>query len=195
MWLELLQSLAGVLLLGALSTALALHGWHRNTFLASTGGGSADGAPLPLQGRRIGLVIAHPDDESMFFVPTLSHLREEGSHAVHILCLSTGNADGLGTTRTAELRAAASLLGVPPARLRIVDDQTNLADGMRSRWSVKVARGHIERFVDDHRIDTVRQRHAHPPRSPQQHERRRVGALDIAHTLVLFRCLCVRHSC
>ena len=149
MWLELLQSLVGVLLVGALSTALALHGWHRNTFLAPVTAGDV------LQPRRIGLVIAHPDDESMFFVPALAHLRGRGL-AVHVLCLSTGNADGLGERRQAELRAAANLLGVPSTHVRIVDDQTNLADGMRSRWSIVEARGHIQRFVADQRIDTVR---------------------------------------
>jgi hypothetical protein len=43
------------------------------------------------------LAIAHPDDESMFFLPTLLHLRDasqdDGSServVIHVLCLSTG---------------------------------------------------------------------------------------------------------
>ena len=35
------------------------------------------------------LVTAHPDDESMYFVPTVVALRERGWH-VHLLCLSNG---------------------------------------------------------------------------------------------------------
>jgi len=35
------------------------------------------------------LVIAHPDDEAMFFAPTLAALREAGWR-VCIMCLSTG---------------------------------------------------------------------------------------------------------
>lgn len=35
------------------------------------------------------LVIAHPDDESMFFAPTLLELLRAGEQ-VHVLCLSTG---------------------------------------------------------------------------------------------------------
>jgi hypothetical protein len=35
------------------------------------------------------LVTAHPDDESMFFVPTLQQL-VAGGYNVHVLCLSTG---------------------------------------------------------------------------------------------------------
>jgi hypothetical protein len=39
--------------------------------------------------RRALLVIAHPDDESMFFAPTLHTLHSQGA-AVLILCLSNG---------------------------------------------------------------------------------------------------------
>ncbi|GAA0145982.1 deacetylase [Lithospermum erythrorhizon] len=39
--------------------------------------------------RNILLVIAHPDDESMFFTPTIIYLTSRG-HNVHILCISTG---------------------------------------------------------------------------------------------------------
>jgi N-acetylglucosaminylphosphatidylinositol deacetylase len=44
-----------------------------------------------LYNKRICLVIAHPDDEAMFFAPTLLALTrpERGNH-VKILCLSSG---------------------------------------------------------------------------------------------------------
>ena len=50
-------------------------------------------ASLPtLRGKRICLLIAHPDDEAMFFAPTLLALTkpEFGNH-VKILCLSSGS--------------------------------------------------------------------------------------------------------
>jgi len=44
-----------------------------------------------LQGQRILLLIAHPDDEAMFFAPTLLELtRPELGNHVKILCLSSG---------------------------------------------------------------------------------------------------------
>lgn len=52
------------------------------------------GASFPtLQNKRILLLIAHPDDEAMFFAPTLLALTrpERGNH-VKILCLSSGMA-------------------------------------------------------------------------------------------------------
>ncbi len=37
----------------------------------------------------VGVVIAHPDDESMFFTPTLLALQRRGQRAA-VLCLSSG---------------------------------------------------------------------------------------------------------
>lgn len=51
-------------------------------------------AQLPaLRNKRICLLIAHPDDEAMFFAPTVLALtRPETGNHVKILCLSTGTA-------------------------------------------------------------------------------------------------------
>jgi N-acetylglucosaminylphosphatidylinositol deacetylase len=50
-----------------------------------------------LYNKRICLLIAHPDDEAMFFAPTLLALTkpELGNH-VKILCLSTGTYGFIG---------------------------------------------------------------------------------------------------
>ena len=36
------------------------------------------------------MVVAHPDDETMFFGPTVCNLVRSGAD-VHVLCLSTGD--------------------------------------------------------------------------------------------------------
>lgn len=82
-------------------------------------------------------VTAHPDDESMFFLPTIrAFLSRSASEAgngdersssnssrgrssgwngdVHLLCLSTGNADGLGPVRVKELEQCARVIGIDP---------------------------------------------------------------------------------
>lgn len=47
-----------------------------------------------LQNKRICLLIAHPDDEAMFFAPTILALtRPETGNHVKILCLSSGKAN------------------------------------------------------------------------------------------------------
>jgi N-acetylglucosaminylphosphatidylinositol deacetylase len=85
-----------------------------------------------LQNKRILLLIAHPDDEAMFFAPTLLALtRPDNGNHVKILCLSsgkelhnqlhgtaanigcaTGDADGLGEVRKKELIKSGLQLGV-----------------------------------------------------------------------------------
>ena len=44
--------------------------------------------------KNILFVTAHPDDEAMFFVPTIMNLKK--FYNIHLLCLSTGNFDGIG---------------------------------------------------------------------------------------------------
>ncbi|KAH9410967.1 putative GlcNAc-PIde-N-acetylase [Ordospora pajunii] len=60
-------------------------------------------AGTSLPGGRCLLLIAHPDDESMFFAPTLLNLRRN----VDILCLSNGDKYGKGKIREKELRKVA----------------------------------------------------------------------------------------
>lgn len=108
--------------------------WHLNTTLFPP-----PPAPALLRGKRIILLIAHPDDESMFFSPTLLRLTDPalGNH-VKVLCLSSGNADGLGETRKKELEAAALTLGVRKREdVFIVDDPAKFKDGMQEKWDEK----------------------------------------------------------
>jgi len=97
------------------------------------------------------LVTAHPDDESMFFVPTIDtcHLR---GNRVHLLCLSTGNAAGLGKEREQELEAAAKVLNVH--KVTVVND-TRLQDGMQNEWDTMVIREHVEKYLKAHKIGSV----------------------------------------
>lgn len=54
------------------------------------------------------LVVAHPDDETIFFSGVLQTKRDL---PWHVICLTDGNADGRGKERHAELLAATKLLG------------------------------------------------------------------------------------
>ncbi|KAJ5120378.1 N-acetylglucosaminyl phosphatidylinositol deacetylase [Penicillium bovifimosum] len=89
-----------------------------------------------LQNKRICLLIAHPDDEAMFFAPSVLALTkpELGNH-LKILCLSTGDADGLGATRKLELQKSATQLGLrSDADVFVVDDPARFPDGMDKDW-------------------------------------------------------------
>jgi N-acetylglucosaminylphosphatidylinositol deacetylase len=92
-----------------------------------------------LRNKRVLFLIAHPDDEAMFFAPTvLSLARPELQNQVRILCLSTGiipwlgplvmltvagNAEGLGHVRKRELVRSGLQLGVRSEKdVSVVDD-------------------------------------------------------------------------
>ncbi|MCJ1283971.1 N-acetylglucosaminyl-phosphatidylinositol de-N-acetylase [Xylographa opegraphella] len=88
-----------------------------------------------LRNKRICLLIAHPDDEAMFFAPTVLALTEPqlGNH-VKILCLSSGNADGLGPVRKTELARSAALLGLRSASDVLIIDDAAFPDSMSATW-------------------------------------------------------------
>lgn len=58
--------------------------------------------PSSLQNSSVVLLTAHPDDEAMFFGPTIHKLLRE-NNTVSLLCFSTGDNDGIGHIRTKEL--------------------------------------------------------------------------------------------
>ncbi|PHJ20719.1 n-acetylglucosaminylphosphatidylinositol deacetylase [Cystoisospora suis] len=104
---------------------------------------------------RIALLTAHPDDEVMFFSPLLSLLRQfSKTFQVYVLCLSTGNAYGLGRLREQELYRATELYGIPRENVEIVNDEENLSDGL-TLWSADLVAEHIDKFLTKHSISSV----------------------------------------
>lgn len=79
------------------------------------------------------LVIAHPDDEVMFFAPTLLNLDAALSRDIpfNIVCYSDGDAEGLGATRAVELQNSIKLLlSQRTTNTTILDHK----DGMHEVW-------------------------------------------------------------
>lgn len=92
-----------------------------------------------LTGKRICLVIAHPDDEAMFFAPTVRHLtKAELGNQMVMICFSSGDADGLGHIRKKELVASALLLGFRKPEHVVVIEDKNFQDSMTATWDAKL---------------------------------------------------------
>nr|XP_055114841.1 N-acetylglucosaminyl-phosphatidylinositol de-N-acetylase isoform X1 [Symphalangus syndactylus] len=102
------------------------------------------------QGGRLGaesrtlLVIAHPDDEAMFFAPTvlgLARLR----HWVYLLCFSAGNYYNQGETRKKELLQSCDVLGIPLSSIMIIDNRKiSLTTLWRAAWEGVSRLGAVE---------------------------------------------------
>ena len=80
------------------------------------------------------IVIAHPDDECMFFAPTILALSNRISQNVYVLCLSNGNYSGLGEKRGSEFFNSLQALGIPSENGILVNDP-GLQDGPNNNWN------------------------------------------------------------
>ncbi|GMT28444.1 hypothetical protein PFISCL1PPCAC_19741, partial [Pristionchus fissidentatus] len=102
--------------------------------------------PIPLflsSSSRLLLIIAHPDDETMFFSPLIRNALRCGSR-VFVLCLSSGDFYGEGDRRRLELFDAVDRLGIDPSDVTVIDGD-NMKDG--SEWSSSSLLPIIIRYV------------------------------------------------
>jgi N-acetylglucosaminylphosphatidylinositol deacetylase len=88
------------------------------------------------------LIIAHPDDESMFFLPWIYstiHLRQKSgaSSVMWLLCLTTGNYDGLGNLRSQELyNVNEMVLNNSFQKVILLDQPDVIMDHPLQRWDI-----------------------------------------------------------
>ncbi|GAA6024492.1 hypothetical protein JCM10207_004513 [Rhodosporidiobolus poonsookiae] len=100
-------------------------------------------------------IIAHPDDESFFFAPTiLGLLSNPAQPAGGLLCLSIGNHDGLGAVRRAELEASCAVLGIPEDRCAVVDSPA-LPDSPDAWWTRDSIAPHVRQLVREWDVEAV----------------------------------------
>lgn len=116
---------------------------------SSSVGAAAEATLRP--GRDALLVFAHPDDEAMFFTPTLAALRR-GGHAVHFLCFSSGNYNGLGAVRAAELKQSGRVYGA--ASVSVVEDGRT-QDGPARPWDTGFIAARVAEVANQHPVGVI----------------------------------------
>ncbi|XP_069003067.1 N-acetylglucosaminyl-phosphatidylinositol de-N-acetylase [Embiotoca jacksoni] len=128
---------------------------HRRTFAKSfarvvnvLSGRGTDGADV-----RALVVTAHPDDECLFFAPTIIRLVEFNA-SVHLLCLSEGNYYKHGAQRKQELLDSCAVLGIPASRITIID-HANLPDDPKADWSTSLVSSTIAKHMRAHSFNMV----------------------------------------
>ena len=70
--------------------------------------------------KRVLLVISHPDDECMFFGPTVLSMAKNPSVTIFMLCMSNGDYRKQGQTRKKELYNACQILGIPEQNITVL---------------------------------------------------------------------------
>jgi N-acetylglucosaminylphosphatidylinositol deacetylase len=99
------------------------------------------------------IVVAHPDDECLFFSPTIIGLlsrRKKG----HILVFSTGNSNGLGPIRKNELKGSCERLGIDVSRCLSLN-LTDLQDNPHRWWAKENISKIVEKYVNEFQIDLL----------------------------------------
>ncbi|KAK7047367.1 N-acetylglucosaminyl-phosphatidylinositol de-N-acetylase [Paramarasmius palmivorus] len=70
------------------------------------------------------------------------------------MCLSTGNAEGLGGVRKIELEKSLDVLGIAPSHRAIVD-HPELQDNISVYWDQQIVSGVVKPFLLQHEIDII----------------------------------------
>lgn len=97
------------------------------------------------------LAIAHPDDETMFFIPTLCNL---SSSELFVFCASVGDYEGLGALRRAEMSRALDFLGIDSSHRILLNDPL-LPDGPAETWPIDHLGRLLQRFINQNGIQEV----------------------------------------
>ncbi|KAK9818061.1 hypothetical protein WJX72_006431 [[Myrmecia] bisecta] len=103
--------------------------------------------------RRVLLLTAHPDDELIFFSPTLFGL-EDGRTETFLLVVSNGNARGLGSLRARELKQAGAVLQLDSSHIEVLN-HPQLQDGHNTTWNETLIAELLHKQVVEQNIDTV----------------------------------------
>ena len=85
------------------------------------------------------LLIAHPDDECMFFTPTLSYI-------THVYCLSNGNNDGFGLVREKEFQMSCKTINA-------IGEIGTLKDG--EQWNSNQILELVDIYVKSNNISNI----------------------------------------
>jgi N-acetylglucosaminylphosphatidylinositol deacetylase len=101
------------------------------------------------------LVIAHPDDEAMFFIPALLSLQALG-YQIAVLCLSNGDfIPAQSLIRPQELRESLRYLGISAERLHMLEPNRAFADGPQVHWSAARIAAIIDDYIARHPVDIL----------------------------------------
>lgn len=119
--------------------------------------------------RSILLVTAHPDDETLFFSPSITYRRDDPHvqrallvissggldiHSYRLMLTCLGNYEGIGERRQQEIHDSCSVLGIVPDRCVVLDDAA-LQDNPRKWWNEELIKDLVASHVQKWNADLV----------------------------------------
>ncbi|KAH6674729.1 phosphatidylinositol glycan class L [Halenospora varia] len=106
----------------------------------------------PISNKLICLLIAHPDDEAMFFSPTIVALTAPHlNNQFELLCLCSGKDPALREKRKKELYKSAAILGVRTFALVSIGNDDRFPDDMNIMWDPNLVASVLPKvFVKTH---------------------------------------------
>ncbi|XP_069801218.1 N-acetylglucosaminyl-phosphatidylinositol de-N-acetylase [Dendropsophus ebraccatus] len=139
-----------MLAVAALVAVVAVLWWLSSSWRDAVGGRAAGllpGVRAPL------LLIAHPDDECMFFAPTILGVLQ-GQRPLSVLCCSAGNYYNQGETRKKELIQSCAALGIAPSNVTLIDHR-ELPDSPTVKWDERLLSSLVLDHIQEKNIDLV----------------------------------------
>jgi N-acetylglucosaminylphosphatidylinositol deacetylase len=104
------------------------------------------------QGNNFLLVTAHPDDECLFFSPTVLGVLDGNTEMKGgLLVLSAGNNYGIGETRKKELKGSCEVLGIDFERCVVLDEK----DLPKLWWDEDVIMSQVKQYIKKWKVDIV----------------------------------------
>ncbi|KAH7408863.1 putative deacetylase LmbE-like domain-containing protein [Cadophora sp. MPI-SDFR-AT-0126] len=101
------------------------------------------------------IVTAHPDDECLFFAPSILGVLDRNPDTVGgLLVMSTGNNEGIGETRKAELQGSCVTLGVEETRC-VALDRPDIQDSPRVWWDESLIESIVKEYVQKWHVDVI----------------------------------------
>ncbi|CAI5757023.1 unnamed protein product [Candida verbasci] len=103
---------------------------------------------LPITNSLVYFIIGHPDDEVMFFAPSLIELsKSKYNNYIKLISLSKGDYldDSWGSIRSNELVRSCEILGIDKSNITI----ENFRDGMNQNWSNVDLKSTLRKHIKD----------------------------------------------
>ncbi|KAF7719508.1 Uncharacterized protein PECH_000866 [Penicillium ucsense] len=104
--------------------------------------------------RRPILITAHPDDETLFFSPSILYHGHEPDVVRSLLVISSGNFNGIGEKRQTEIHNSCAALGIAQDHC-VVLDNPELQDNPKKWWDEKLIENIISPYLEKWNVDLI----------------------------------------